>query len=111
MNPFPEFKVTLTEAAAKELKRIMATMSGEHHLRAEVTGNGAIGYQSRLDLVTDYDPEKDAEFVFYGVRVAVDYKSLFYLDGSTIDWKNEGTKSGFAIRNPNAKKSSEDSDS
>jgi iron-sulfur cluster assembly protein len=44
-------------------------------------------------------------FDFDGVRVFVDPKSLIYLDGMTLDYKESLMQSGFVFDNPNAKAS------
>ncbi len=41
----------------------------------------------------------------HGVRVAVDKKSLLYLDGTEVDYQNGIEKRGFVFNNPNATKS------
>ena len=47
----------------------------------------------------------DKVFEFDDVKVFVDPKSLIYLDGMTLDWKDSLIQSGFAFDNPHAKKS------
>jgi len=39
------------------------------------------------------------------LRVAVDRKSLLFLDGTTIDWYDGLEKRGFTFTNPNAEQS------
>jgi len=39
------------------------------------------------------------------VKVFVDPKSMLYLNGMTLDWKDSLMHSGFEFDNPNAKKS------
>ena len=39
------------------------------------------------------------------MQVFVDPKSMLFLDGMTLDWKDSLMQSGFVFENPNAKKS------
>ena len=47
----------------------------------------------------------DQVFDFDDVKVFVDPKSMVYLDGMTLDWKDSLIHSGFEFDNPHAKKS------
>ena len=47
----------------------------------------------------------DKVFEFEGVKIFVDPKSMVYLDGMTLDYKESLIHSGFVFENPNAKKS------
>ncbi len=47
----------------------------------------------------------DKVFEFEDVKVFVDPKSMVYLNGMTLDWKDSLIHSGFEFDNPNAKKS------
>lgn len=73
-------------------------------LRLGVLGGGCSGlsYQFR------YEPKPratDNVFLFEDVHVYVDPKSLVFLDGMTLDWKDSLMQSGFEFINPHAKKS------
>jgi iron-sulfur cluster assembly protein len=61
-----------------------------------------LSYQFKFD--TKQRPT-DNVFEFDGVRIVVDPKSLLYLKGMTLDWKDSLIHSGFVFENPNAKKS------
>jgi iron-sulfur cluster assembly protein len=47
----------------------------------------------------------DTVYEFEDVKVFVDPKSMVYLNGMTLDWKDSLIHSGFEFDNPNAKKS------
>jgi iron-sulfur cluster assembly protein len=73
-------------------------------LRLGVLGGGCSG----LSYQFKYDPQprpNDHIFEFQDVRVFVDPKSMLYLDGMTLDYKESLMYSGFAFDNPNATKS------
>jgi len=47
----------------------------------------------------------DKQFEIDSVKVVVDVKSYLYLNGTTLDWVNQGLTGGFTFVNPNAKSS------
>ena len=103
--------VTLTETAAKEVKTIIeqqaeaAKKSGEEpkplFLRVGVTGGGCSGFSYTLDL-TETAGDNDDTWDCHGVPMICDSKSLLYLDGTTVDFKDEVMGRGFVFNNPNA---------
>ena len=69
-----------------------------------VLGGGCSG----LSYQFKYDPKPrptDRVFQFEDIQVYVDPKSMVFLDGMTLDWKDSLIHSGFAFENPHAKKS------
>lgn len=73
-------------------------------LRLGVLGGGCSG----LSYQFKYDPAprpKDHIFDFDGVKIFIDPKSMVFLNGMTLDYKESLMYSGFAFDNPNAQKS------
>lgn len=99
--------VTVTENAAKEIKRVMdeQKMPAGMVLRIGVSGGGCSGFQYKLGFDDKADPAKDFVVEQHGVPVAVDKKSDLYLDGTTVDFHNGIDKRGFTFNNPNVTKS------
>ena len=99
--------LTLTEKAAGEVKRIITEqkISGASVLRVGVKAGGCSGFEYMLGFETATDDLKDLVSDWYGVRVAVDEKSVLYLDGMEIDYYDGIEKRGFVFNNPNATKS------
>jgi iron-sulfur cluster assembly protein len=100
-------KITLTEKAAEEVKRIVAeqkSQGGEKlFLRMRVVGGGCSGFQHKLDLDPQVNDKLDVVFSLHGVDVVVDKRSLLYLEGVTVDFHNDLNKRGFSVSNPSAK--------
>ena len=48
--------------------------------------------------------DRDKIFEEFGARIFVDPKSLLYLNGMVLDYKESLMQSGFVFDNPNAKK-------
>lgn len=99
--------VTLTEKAAREVKRAMtdAKVPEGSVLRVGVAGGGCSGFQYKLGFDSTAAPEKDHVVDQHGVKVAVDKKSDLYLDGTTIDWIETLERRGFHFENPNVTRS------
>ncbi len=96
--------VILTESAAREIQTIVKQqeLDGEKVcLRVGVKGGGCSGFSYVLDL-TETQKEHDEVFEVQGIKVICDPKSLLYLNGTTIDFKDEIMGRGFVFNNPNA---------
>ena len=96
--------IEVTPKAVEKIRQSFASQGVSGGLRLGVLGGGCSGlsYQFKFeakpratDQVFDYD----------GVQVFVDPKSMVFLDGMTLDYKESLMQSGFAFENPNAKKS------
>ena len=96
--------VSVTDRAAAKIKEIIAAESKEGQgLRLKVVGGGCSGLQYKVN----FDVPKGGDRVFEkdGAKVLVDMKSLLYLSGTELDYKEELMQSGFVFQNPNVKRS------
>ncbi|MEM7622085.1 MAG: iron-sulfur cluster insertion protein ErpA [Planctomycetota bacterium] len=96
--------VILTETAAREVKTIVEQQeldAEKVRLRVGVKGGGCSGFSYILDL-TESQKDSDEVFEQHGVRLICDPKSLLYLRGTTVDFKDEIMGRGFVFQNPNA---------
>jgi iron-sulfur cluster assembly protein len=95
--------ITLTEAAAGEIKRYMEAQKVEEEavLRMGIAGGGCSGLQYTLGFEVDYNPAVDARYEQHGVAVVTSKKMALHLDGTTIDFLDGPMGRGFAIENPN----------
>lgn len=97
--------VTLTETAAKKVKDYFnadTTLAGKT-LRLFIEAGGCSGYQYGFTFDTKRDG--DQEFETNGVKILVDSASVPVLNGCEIDYVEDMNGAGFAVKNPNAKKS------
>lgn len=95
--------ISLTDRAAARINELIAADSrGEQGLRVKVVGGGCSGLQYKVDF--DMPKATDKIFEKDGARVLVDMKSLLYLTGTELDYKDELMQSGFVFQNPNVKK-------
>ncbi|MDP7005637.1 MAG: iron-sulfur cluster assembly accessory protein [Phycisphaerales bacterium] len=104
--------VVITETAAREISNIMTQQELDRektHLRVGVKGGGCSGFSYILDLTEtkkDGDEQWEYEIEVEGekcnFRVICDPKSYLYLNGTTVDFKDEVMGRGFVFDNPNA---------
>ena len=96
--------ITLTDAAIKEVKRLINVQGIEEGgLRLGVKGGGCSG----LSYTINFDEkigQYDQVFDFDGVKVIVDTKSAIYLRGTQLDFQKDLMGGTFKFVNPNANK-------
>ena len=93
--------LSVTPAAAKKIKELMAEETDVSVLRVAIQGGGCSGFQYGLGFDRGA-VEGDVEFEAHGVQVVVDPFSAPYLRGAEVDYVDTIQQSGFAINNPNA---------
>jgi iron-sulfur cluster assembly protein len=99
-----EATIILTERAAKEVLSIMKEQEFDAtrcYLRVGCRGGGCSGFSYVLDI-SEIKKETDESFEQNGVILICDPKSLLYLNGTKIDFKDEIMGRGFVFLNPNA---------
>ncbi len=96
--------ISLTDRAAARINELIGADRREGQgLRVKVVGGGCSGLQYKVDF--DMPKATDKVFEKDGAKVLVDMKSLLYLTGTELDFKDELMQSGFVFQNPNVKKS------
>ncbi len=99
--------IELTENAAGEIRTIIGKQEldlEKVRLRVGVKGGGCSGFNYLLDL-TEQDEDNGEQFESFekhGIQIICDPKSYLYLNGTTIDFKDEVMGRGFVFTNPNA---------
>ena len=119
--------VTVTEIAARRIEQIIQEHGfdpANMKLRVGVKGGGCSGFNYTLDLTeVQKDSDESWNFIYargtaagegggtatataggdtFTVTVVCDPKSYLYLNGTTIDYKDEIMGSGFVFNNPNS---------
>ena len=96
--------VTMSEAAVKEVKRLMNVQGiTEGGLRLGIKGGGCSG----LSYTVNFDEkigQYDTVYAIEGIKVIVDAKSAIYLQGTQLDFQKDLTGGAFKFVNPNAQK-------
>src|SRR5258708_24802581 len=93
--------VSLSESAAKEVKKIIAdsNLGEETVLRVGVQGGGCSGFSYSLNFDTSTS-QRDRGVDIHGVKLAVDKKFDPYLDGTVIDFYDGLEKRRFVFHHP-----------
>jgi iron-sulfur cluster insertion protein len=100
--------LVFTDAAAAKVSTILASMSENDDesstdlkLRLSIAGGGCSGFKYEFAF-TDEQTDDDTTVEKNGVTLLVDSISLQYLDGATLDYKEDAQGEQFVIRNPKA---------
>jgi iron-sulfur cluster assembly protein len=94
--------ISVSEKAAGQLSSIIAEQGKPGAmLRVWVAGLGCSGFRYGMGIDEKEPEEGDQIFESNGIKMVIDPQSLSYMDGSTVNWKEEAENTGFAIDNPN----------
>jgi|TARA_B110000211_G_C14046277_1_gene539117 iron-sulfur cluster assembly accessory protein len=96
--------ITVSDLAIKEFQRVLKETNNKNILFS-IKGGGCNGFEyelipNNLDLL-----KKNELFQKNGVNIHICNKSLFYILGTHIDWKNDIIEKKFIFKNPMAKSS------
>lgn len=92
--------ITLTENAAKQIRKQLAKRGKGLALRIGVKKVGCSGFAYTFDYA-DEVRAGDQMFESYDASVVIDAGSLPFLDGSRVDFVKEGLNDSFRFDNPN----------
>lgn len=92
--------ITLTEAAANRVKEHLASRGTGQGLRLGVKQSGCSGLAYELGYADEVGTN-DRVFTSHGVKVIVDTDAIAFLDGTRIDYVEDGLSSLFQFNNPN----------
>ena len=94
--------ITITESAKNKINDILYDEGNPNiKLRTFVQGGGCSGFQYGFTLDEEQN-EDDFELDTGAFKVLIDSMSMMYMQGATIDYKEELMGSNFVIQNPNA---------
>jgi len=94
----------ITEKAREMLDQFagQADEEGTNVLKVDIVGRGPKGFHYDLQLIDKNDASEDSEeFDIGGVTVMVGRRSVPYLDGTVLDYKETLMGGGFSFENPN----------
>lgn len=97
----PQKSVTVTDACAARVTRIVSGDEGNTALRISVEGGGCSGFSYKFDLVPAAEDD-DIVIEKNGATILIDPISMVYMAGSEIDFVDDLIGQSFQIRNPNA---------
>lgn len=91
--------IHLTENAADRVRHFLGTQGGVG-LRLGVKRTGCSGWAYTVELA-ETASEHDVVFEDRGVKIIVANEALGFLDGTEVDFTEEGLGRTFKFRNPN----------
>lgn len=94
--------VTLTESAARQIKKQLEKRGKGLGLRLGVKQSGCSGYTYTIDYADDLN-EDDTVFENFDVKVIVATTDLKLINGIELDYRKEGINEAFKFNNPNVK--------
>jgi iron-sulfur cluster assembly protein len=92
--------ITLTENAAKQIQKQLLKRGKGIALRVGIKKSGCSGFAYTFDYADEISAS-DQLFESINAKVVVDINNLPFLDGSQIDFVQEGLNSAFKFNNPN----------
>ena len=92
--------ISLTPTAADRVSTFLEKRGKGVGLRLGVKTHGCSGMAYVMEFADKVD-EHDTVFEDHGVSLIIDAKSLVYLDGTVMDYTQEGLNEGFKFTNPN----------
>ena len=96
--------LNLTKSAVEKIKEVLAEQeSPDAKLRIYVEGGGCSGFSYGFIVEDNSTDDSDFEFDFDTIKLLVDPVSAQYIEGITIDFKDDLEGSRFVMNNPNAK--------
>jgi iron-sulfur cluster insertion protein len=94
--------IDITDSAKEKITDILLEENNPSvFLRTFVQGGGCSGFSYGFTL-DEVKNEDDFEVPLSNFKVVIDAMSMQYLQGATIDYKEELMGSSFVIQNPNA---------
>ena len=93
--------ITLTDRAAERVRNYLAKRGAGIGLRLGIKKTGCSGFAYVVDYADEVS-DNDVVFDTDNVKVIVDQQSLELIDGTEVDYVQEGLNEAFRFRNPNA---------
>ncbi|MCP5142044.1 MAG: iron-sulfur cluster assembly accessory protein [Gammaproteobacteria bacterium] len=93
--------ITMTESAAKQIRRNIEKRGSGLGIRLAVKPSGCSGFMYSLDYVDDL---KDGDEIIErdGAKLVVGIESLPFIDGTELGFETQGLNQTFVFNNPNA---------
>ena len=100
-NDFAWRGLTLTPAAAAQIRYLVSKQPGIQGVRLGVKQTGCAGFGYVLDTVSD-PRDDDLLFESEGAKLWVPLQAMPFIDGTEVDYVREGLNQIFKFHNPKA---------
>ena len=91
--------LTITDEGAKRVNNFLEARGSGLGIRVKVTTTGCSGFAYGIEFADQID-EGDNVFEDKGITIIVDPKTLLMVDGTQLDYKQDGINAGFEFNNP-----------
>lgn len=96
--------IQVTDAATERMRDMLANRgTPDAYIRFGVKTAGCSGLGYKLEFADAPTMGDETLELAQGVKLLIDPKSLIYVIGTQIDYKEEKLRSGFVFENPNKK--------
>lgn len=95
-----ETKITVTDSAGAHIKSVVDKEQGIG-IRLSIRPSGCSGLAYQLDVIKTVNPEDLQVLITDNLSLYVEQKSLAFVQGSTVDYVQEGINRRLQIVNPN----------
>lgn len=93
--------IELTPAAAARMRQFLSRNPAAPGVRFGIQRTGCSGFSYAVDLATEVSAT-DQVFDLDGIKLVVASESLPLVDGTRIDYAQQGLSTAFVYHNPNA---------
>ena len=94
--------ITITDKAKDKIRSLTVQQKSPHScLHISLRGGGCSGFMYEYKFISKPN-EKDKTFQFEDVKICIDTKSYFLLNGLEIDYEEDLFKSGLIFNAPSA---------
>ncbi len=102
-NETMEKEISLTPRAIEKVKELIKEygLSSDYGFRVGIKDKNKSAFKYNIGFDSGTKPG-DTVVEQEGLKIIVDAKSLFYLNGTVIDYKTRKDQEGFKFKNPNA---------
>ncbi|HEY0210432.1 Fe-S cluster assembly scaffold SufA [Acerihabitans sp.] len=94
--------LSLSESAARQIRHLMEQNSAMFGLRLGVKQSGCAGFGYVMDVATGEAEESELVYERDGARLFVPLKAMPFIDGTEVDFVQEGLNHVFKFNNPKA---------
>lgn len=95
--------MTMTDGAKARVRTLLSQNEEDIlGLRIGITNTGCNGLSYTMDFAKESKSD-DAVVVSEDIRLLIDREAVQYVDGTEMDWLEEGLQSRFTFENPNEK--------
>jgi len=92
----------LTDSAARQIRRLVANDPSMLGLRLSVKHSGCAGFGYVVEKAKRYVNNNDLVYEHAGARLYVPLTALHFIDGTELDYVQEGLNHVFKFNNPKA---------